>query len=451
MNRLKRPDVWLLIALAAVTLAGAVLLAGDRATRSDARHLSYSRHNWQSLFDALSAACGVGLLTYDFEADYTPRGRWILTALGVLGALLFVTAIAQALRRVPLVMALSRVPHPLLVGGAFLVFQAIALGVFLLVSAAAGSGDSAADSVWRAVAALASLGWAVEPGDSGAWPVALLAWLGALGWTAWLVVIPPLARRHLCVRNLLAVAGAYSAALLLAALLISAFEAPRGASRRGPPGAALTSQPWPSRYAHSLAQVAAASGAGAPTLDAGASHYPLSDTTAGTKLTLSGLLLIGGLSGSATGGVQWMLLLWALAGGAAAIGLVSRGWEEQHPDARQLMLAGLACCFLLVLLVIVVALGLLLIESWTANAYQPPPALADALLDASSIVAGGNLSTGVVEAITGRNLISGIRQSANLYQFGMGWLMLAMLAGRMLPLIVLCRLASSPACRPTDN
>ncbi|MBU0618391.1 MAG: hypothetical protein KKI02_11795, partial [Planctomycetes bacterium] len=85
--RLKQPDLWFLLALLLVTALGAVALAHADATYSEARHLSYSRHYWQVAFDALSATCGVGLLTYGFQEDYTPLGCWILTTLGLSGAL----------------------------------------------------------------------------------------------------------------------------------------------------------------------------------------------------------------------------------------------------------------------------------------------------------------------------------------------------------------------------
>jgi hypothetical protein len=138
-----------------------------------------------------------------------------------------------------------------------------------------------------------------------------------------------------------------------------------------------------------------------------------------------------------------MFLLSALVGGAAALGW--SGAMRRSPDATRWMHAALACCFLLAVLAVVVALGMQLLENWTAAHYQPPPTFADALLDACSVVAGGNLSSGLTEAVTSRNLLSGIRQSTSLYQYGMTWLMLGMLAGRMLPLVVLSRLSNQPA------
>lgn len=447
MKHLKRPDLWFVVALLLVAGIGAVLLAQDDATRPESKNLQYfrARHHWQAAFDALSATCGVGLLTYDFQHDYTSHGRLILTAVGVLGALLFVAAVTHAARRMQSAAAQVRIPHPLIVVGAFLVMQVLTLGIFLLARRIGGDPASAGETTWRAIAAFASLGWATE-GQQGidAWPLALLAWLGALGWPIWVLVVPPLSRRYVQMRGALLVCGGYIVVLLLAALLISALEAPRGAGGRGAPDETLAGQAWTTRYARSLVQTAAASGAGLPT-----ESLAEPDVSDGTKVTLAALLLAGGLGGSPTGGVQWPLLFWSLAGGSAALGWFGRG--KPAPDVIRWMHAGLACFFLLASLVVVVALGLLLIENWTASRFQPPPTFAGALLDACSAVAGGNLSSGLTQTVTGRNLIGGIRQSASLYQYGMMWLMLAMFAGRVLPLVVLRRLADAQRCAATHS
>lgn len=450
--RLKQPDLWFLVALLLIVAGGTVMLGQTDATCPEARHLSYHRHYWQAAFDALSASCGVGLLTYSFQEGYTPQGRWILTTLGMAGALLFIAAVAHVARRMQPTDARVRGPHPLTVVIVFVVVQLVAGGVFLLATGL----ERIPENSWRAVAAFSSLGWGTEvvvgpeKGGAAAWPLALLAWIGALGWPVWLLVIPRLGRSlalplpTLGGRLALPCAG-YILMLLLAALLISAFESPRGSAGRGEPSDTLSGQPWATRYVRSLVQTAAASGAGMPT-----ESLAERDTSDGTKFTLSALLLIGGMGGSATGGVQWTLLLCALAGGAAALGW--RGKEWTAPDAVRWMHAGLACLLLLVLLALIVAGGMLLIENWTASRYQPPPSFADALLDASSVVAGGNLTSGLTEAVTSRNLLSGIRQSASLYQYGMAWLMLAMLAGRMLPLVVLRRLGDTrPAPRESSS
>jgi Trk-type K+ transport system membrane component len=442
--RLKRVDLWFLVALLTITAAGAVVLAQTDAVDADVRQLSYTRHFWQVTFDALSASCGVGLLTYDFQEHYTPLGRWILSALGVGGALLFVAAVAQAARRMQSADSSARVLHPLIVVVVFVTGAVIAAAVVLVATRF----EHIPENCWRVLAAFSSLGWAGEVGEAehglAAWPLAVLAWVGALGWPVWLLIVPPLSKRYVHIRGVLAMLGSYTLMLLVAALLMSALESPRGTASRSTSNPTLSGQPWPTRFARSLVQTAAASGAGVPT-----ESLVGRDVSDGTKLTLSGLLLVGGLSGSASGGVQGTLLLWALAGAAAALGWLGRGKTGGAPGSRlstdvaRLMHAGLACLSLTVLLTLIVAVGLLLIENWSASSYQPPPSLADALLDASSVVAGGNLSSGLIEAVTSRNLLSGIRQSANLYQYGMAWLMLAMLAGRVLPLVVLRRLADS--------
>lgn len=101
MSWLARPHVWLALALLIVIGVGAVLLADPACTRVEDEFLQVyrTRHEWQAAFDALSATCGVGLLTYNFDEDYTARGRWTLTALGVVGAVLYLLAATQALRR----------------------------------------------------------------------------------------------------------------------------------------------------------------------------------------------------------------------------------------------------------------------------------------------------------------------------------------------------------------
>jgi Trk-type K+ transport system membrane component len=464
MKRLKQPDLWFLVMLLLITGSGAMLLARAGSTLPESKDLNYFRvrHYWQATFDALSASCGVGLLTYSFQDDYTACGRWILTVLGVFGALLFLAAVTHAARRMQTAEGRRHVPHPLLVVGAFLIVQVLALGIFLLLRYGRGDALSAPETAWRVLAAFSSLGWASESQQGvDAWPLALLAYLGALGWPLWLLIVPPLTKRYVPVRAALAMLGGYSASLLLAALLISAFESPRGTVDRPavPPGqtpglragetapgsvGASPSQPptlasvsgWSTRYARSLVQTVSASGAGMPT-----ESLVERDASAGTKVTLSALLLVGGLGGSATGGVLWPLLLWALAGSAAALGWPRR--TRPAPDIARWMHAGLACFFLLALLAVIIALGLLLIENWTASRFQPAPTFADALLDASSVVAGGNLSSGLAATVTSRNLLSGIHQSADLYQYGMAWLMLAMLVGRMFPLVILRRLANA--------
>ena len=65
--------------------------------------------------------CGVGLLTRDFEADLTSRGRWTLTAIGLFGAVLFLAAAVQAAQQLREASGGPRLPS-----------AALAVGVFLL-------------------------------------------------------------------------------------------------------------------------------------------------------------------------------------------------------------------------------------------------------------------------------------------------------------------------------
>ena len=158
MKRLRRTDVWFFLMLVALAAGGAFLLAQPDATDPDSRHLSYWRHYWQAAFDSLSAACGVGLLTYDFLIDYTERGRMLLTALGLLGALLYVAAGTQAARRIQTEDGGVRVPHPLVAVAVFILLQALLVGVYVLVQPLISEPTEPFGSAQRAVAACSSLG-----------------------------------------------------------------------------------------------------------------------------------------------------------------------------------------------------------------------------------------------------------------------------------------------------
>ena len=141
MKRLMRPEVWFLPALLGAAVLGAVLLsdgANITAGENEIKH-HRARHQWESAFDALSAVCGVGLLTRDFEADLTSRGRWTLTAIGLLGAVLFLAAAAQAAQQLREAAGGPRLPSAALAVGVFLL--ALLPGVPLVwgVERAAGS------------------------------------------------------------------------------------------------------------------------------------------------------------------------------------------------------------------------------------------------------------------------------------------------------------------------
>lgn len=53
----------------------------------------------------------------------------------------------------------------------------------------------------------------------------------------------------------------------------------------------------------------------------------------GTKLVLCGVLLVGGLGGSAGGGLKWTLVLWALAAGGVLLGAVPEALTVNRHDA----------------------------------------------------------------------------------------------------------------------
>ena len=437
MRRLRRPDVWFILMLVILAGVGAYLLARPEATDPDSRHLSYWRHYWQAAFDSLSAACGVGLLTYDFLIDYTPRGRLLLTLIGLIGALLYVGAGTQAARRIQADDEAVRVPHPLAAVGVFLVVQGLFVGAYVLLQPLLSEPVEQATNAERALAAGASLGWAsVSASAVDVHLLTVIAWIAALGWPVWLLLIPALARRFVPRRETVVLLTGYAIVLVLMGVLIAAFESPCGPVRQPTTDAAVGTHTFSTRCVDGIERVAAAAGAGMPTRD-----LAERDASMGTKVILAGVLLLGGMGLSATGGVQWTLMLWALAGAFAGLVRTRRG--PLAPDYARWMHAGLACVVLMILLAIVVALGLMFLENMTASAYQSAPVFADALLDSCSIAAGGNLSTGVVDTVTGRNLIRGMRQAASLYQYGMVWLMLAMIAGRMIPLMVMRRLADT--------
>ncbi len=505
VSGLTSASLWLPLALLAVAYCGWMLLQDQRCIALSERDRgSYGAlPRWQTGFEALSATCGAGLLTYSLRDDYTPTGRWVLAGLGVAGALLYLAAGRQVLGRLwaadagdeghpasptkgawrraapsaadaertgavaaapPALSEPGNVQWPSvpLILGAFLALLVVLHPLPWVV--AGGSGVDYATGAWNAVAALTSLGWLAPGADSRSdWIYALLGLVGALGWTVWLAPLrlmwPQQASspqsswsRGACLgrlprgwggRSALAL-GAYFALLLGAAALITALEVPRGQPHPGgatptSTGAAkterLAQRPPQERFVRSLVLVTC-------TATAGQATEPIADrgVSDGTKLVLSALQLIGGAGGSPGGGVKWLVLLWALAGLTAVIGL-GGGWA-QRDRARRFWLAGVACTGAVLALAVVVALGLLVIEANVASSYQAPPTFADALLEASSATAGGGLSMGLTTTITSFNLSRGIRQNVDLYQYGMCWLLAAMLLGRVLPIWILGRVAA---------
>jgi len=440
---LKRPDVWFLLAVLALAAGGAALVNNRTCRNLDEREWRWftAMNGWQAAFDSLSAACGVGLLTSNLDEEYTVTGKWLLTGLGVAGAGLYLAAGTLALRRLRVACGESAPSPPIwAILAAFAILLVLSLGVVGALERLSVGSEGAAPaggwngSAWRAIAAAASLGWLPErPPPTWLWVYALVALVAGLGWTVWLLPVPAVRRRNLRVaRTGLAVAG-YVATLVLAATLLFILEAPRDQRDSPPNPRTLTGQPAGTRYTRCLVQVACGATAGMPT-----EALSNDNVTEGTKVALAMVLIVGPLGAATGGGITWTLLIWALGGGIATF--AGRG-RPTHPASFRLFLAGLGGLVLVVGLVLIVAFGLLVIESHTASLYQSAPTFADAFLDAASAVAGGNLTTGVVETVTARKLSRGIRQPVDLYQYGMVWLMAAMVLGRVLPLFVMCQAA----------
>lgn len=432
MRRWTHPALWLPLALAGLTAGGSLLLYLDTCLRLSERdrHSYGERPRWQTAFDALSAAAGVGLLTYNLEKDYTPLGGWVLTGLGVAGAVLYLAAARQALAhgRPDLAPLLPTARRIVLVFGVGLLGAAlVAVGV-----ERARGGLSANDAAFNAVAAFASLGWLRGAAAERHHELyAVLAWVGALGWPVWL-----LGRQHVFQRRrLLWALGGYVVFLVASAALIVALEVPRGGPRgEASADARLASQPVPTRFARALAQVVGGAGAGLPV-------EPLSDRAVGegSKLVLAIDVIVGGFGGNAGGGLRWLTLAAILTGLRAGCGSGS----GRPLAARAFALAGV-----LAVLLLVVALGLFVIEAQVGSPYQSPPTLGDALLEAASATCGAGLTSGLTRQLTGVTLSSGIRQPVDVYMYGMAWLMAAMFIGRVLPVLVIGRAGAADARPP---
>ena len=303
MKWLSRPDVWFILAVLVLTAGGALLLDSRACKTLDEREWEYytKMNAWRATFDAASATCGVGLLMHDLEEEYTPRGRWVLTGLGVVGALLFLAAAWQSALRLR---AACREGVPLPPIWAILLVFIVLLGLSVPVVAGLewlAAGDAGwpdenrwSGAGWRALASFASLGWLPgSPPRSCGWIYAAVGLAGGLGWTVWLLPWGTLRRRSLYVPRVLAAVGGYVAFLLLIAWLIYALEAPRGGREHPTDAVTLTGQPPGERYARSLVQTVCTSAAGIPV-------ESLADrnVTEGTKMALATVMLVGPRGGA---------------------------------------------------------------------------------------------------------------------------------------------------------
>lgn len=430
-----------LVLLLLVTAAGAALLAQPHSTNRDPRDVQYfgARHIWQCAFDSLSAATGCGLLTYRIDQDYTPQGRWTLLAIGVAGFGLFVTTIASAARRAPGMPANLRPPSALSVLGYFLLL----LLVVLIPSAwpieqAANKDANLAEATWRTVSLACGLGWVGDlPSRGVRLFAAAIGGVALLGWWPMLLV-PRLRERGVgwgrALRPLLRMT------LVLACWLglLFVFDLPRG-QRVMHDGESA----W--QRVQERGSVVATEGLGAIGVGLPGEAPKPTQLPDGSKLLLALAILVGGLGVGGAGGIGLLFVGWALSG----IGRGLLGWPKAGPSERerrsQIATGAVIGYFASAM---VVAVGLLLIEWLTAARFQEQPSLADALLESASMLGGAAVSCGLTGTVTDRNLVSGIQLPIDLYQVGMAWLMLAMLAGRLIPIAAWSRLANPPPPPP---
>lgn len=476
-----RGPLTFLAALLMLIVVGALFVARDTATKPEAKNMEFywSLHYWQCTFDAISAACGAGLTTFEFDRDYTDAGRWTLTLIGVCGALLFVGAAARAEQNLGIASAAGwRAPVRAHLA-AWTICACLSVAAALAwprdasnaadTSSTAGSAEvqSNADNeraterirLGLQIAASLGAGGGIRVADDRVL-IALLAAIALCGPT--IVLLVATTRRH-TLRH--AAGGALIRVALLRQLAtgviiygiliatVTALERPRGAASTAQPGAKnLTAQAVGSRAERAAAQALAAGSAGFPT-----EALAEKGATDGTKLALVLLLLVGGGTASATGGLRWPLVAGIFCAyrrnrknyeprNAAQVpindprvpgdGDPSMSDRDHAPAVARRVLAALA------VLLLGVIFALLILDAIVATRYSSPATLADATLDAGAAVLGGGVSGGVTATVTNRNLSAGIQQPTDLYQYGMVLLAAAMVVGRVAPLWQMNRVAA---------
>lgn len=458
--------IWLLLAaLLLISAGGAVALSQPAcAPISDEQfRWFWGRHYWQAAFDALSATCGVGMLTRAGEAGYTQTGRWVLLLLGQLGAAAYLWA-ALALWRVGLDQS-ARVSIAAVLG-AFAAWQLALTGLVWSLGSAICPTVSFGQTALLVGSAFCGLGsLSAAPPDAGtALMLAFVGLFSVAGWPLWLLGTSAPAR-HALLRVLLPGVAVYAGVMALAALLLWTLEGPRGALLTGRGGGELAGSEQvvvPLSEDRGAGRAVRCAVLVVNATSTGVMSEPIADVDLrdSSRMLLALLVLGGGLGGGPAGGVKWLLLAslllprrelqeprgsadapQAFAGAPpqrAARGETGRGTRGQALAVMTVMGAmALGTCG-----------GLLLLEQITAARYQPAPSFADAFLDASAAVGGANLTTGVAQTVISPNLTAGIRLPVNLFELGMAWLMVAMLAGRVAPLLVLAWTTPRGDARP---
>lgn len=446
-----RPPLLLLAALIALTIAGTAVLFSPACTIVDSRIREFysTRHLWMCAFNALSAACGSGLLSYRFDVEFTHAGRFVLALLSLVGALAGAAALAACLRSdgerdpEPLARATPHLAPPLPVvpragRAAACAAAAIAAAAILIltVETASGGWGRMLDRAPHALAAASSAGLVDAPPPARvAWAYSLAGFLATSGWPALLLPALPAALRRSATRAFLGWLVGYAVFLLAGAALVAVLEQPRSSRGSAEPDPSLAAAPPLSRAARSLVLVASAGGAGVAT-------EPLASPAVsdGTRAVLAFVALTGGLTGGLGGGAGFALVALALASPLRRSRRDSPG--SRPPPAVRPTDYALQVVLALATLTLLSALGLLILENLSAAPFQPRPTFADAFLDSASAVAGAGLSAGLVRTLTDENLSSGMRQAVDWYPYAAAWLMAAMLVGRVLPIAFLASAAS---------
>ncbi len=439
MNRDARHFLFALFLLVAI---GATLLYQPLFSQTSDRDAQYflARKAAEAVFDACSAVCGSGLLAGPLDARYTEAGRWTLWAVGLAGALAY---LAFATRVVLSLDSQGREPgeaaigtpqgvgkHPIsivgIIVGAIVCFAALTVAVFAAGRLACPT-VTLGETAWLTGCAFFSVGLtpgAVDPGT--AWMLAAVALMGSLGWPVWLLFRARV-RRHSFARAVRRSALVYIFVLAGLSAVFCAMESPRSgeavgklSERSDVSTVPLSQEPIGPRFARCTAAVIAAS--------SGIATEPLAERSVrdGSRALLAGVMLLGGVAGGFSGGMS-ISILWL-------------GWRRPTSGWR---IAATRLFIGYAVALIIVAIGTILISTAVATRYQATPTFADALLEASCALSGGNLSSGLTGAITGRNLVSGIGLGVSFDFVGMSWLIAAMLFGRVWPLFVLTRIPTA--------